>query len=265
MTPRMVIKAENGNVGIGVTSPTYNLEVSGSGYISGSLTVAGTITAQKLNVQQVTSSVIYSSGSNIFGNNVANTQTFTGSLQVTGSTHYLLGNVGINNTSPAYSLDISGTPTNAILNLAKSDGDQFLRFIGGSGGANQLIQTSYNLGIDVGGAGSRAITIISGSGNVAQYAAEKVMEFGGKVVTFSDSDGFIYDPKGVDNEKLLNAFGNMVDVIIETQFMSEAVKVAYKLAEAGDNVLLSPACASFDLFENYEDRGRQFKSAIRNL
>ncbi len=70
---------------------------------------------------------------------------------------------------------------------------------------------------------------------------------------------------GVDNEKLLKTFGNMVDVIVETQFMSEAVKIAYKLAESGDNVLLSPACASFDLFENYEDRGRQFKDAVRNL
>lgn len=70
---------------------------------------------------------------------------------------------------------------------------------------------------------------------------------------------------GVDNEKLLSTFGNMVDIIIETQFMSEAVKIAYKIAEAGDAVLLSPACASFDLFENYEDRGRQFKDAVRNL
>ncbi|MFB9051474.1 UDP-N-acetylmuramoyl-L-alanine--D-glutamate ligase [Formosa undariae] len=70
---------------------------------------------------------------------------------------------------------------------------------------------------------------------------------------------------GVDNEKLLENFSNMVDVIVETQFMSEAVKIAYKIAEAGDNVLLSPACASFDLFENYEERGRQFKDAVRNL
>ena len=70
---------------------------------------------------------------------------------------------------------------------------------------------------------------------------------------------------GVDNEKLMKTFGNMVDVIVETQFMSEAVKIAYKVAEAGENVLLSPACASFDLFENYEDRGRQFKNAVRNL
>ncbi|WP_298754844.1 UDP-N-acetylmuramoyl-L-alanine--D-glutamate ligase [uncultured Psychroserpens sp.] len=70
---------------------------------------------------------------------------------------------------------------------------------------------------------------------------------------------------GVDNEKLMKNFGGMVDIIVETQFMSEAVKIAYKIAEAGDNVLLSPACASFDLFENYEDRGRQFKDAVRNL
>lgn len=70
---------------------------------------------------------------------------------------------------------------------------------------------------------------------------------------------------GVDNQKLMSTFGNMVDIIIETQFMSEAVKIAYKVTESGDNVLLSPACASFDLFENYEDRGRQFKDAVRNL
>ncbi|WP_340154223.1 UDP-N-acetylmuramoyl-L-alanine--D-glutamate ligase [uncultured Winogradskyella sp.] len=70
---------------------------------------------------------------------------------------------------------------------------------------------------------------------------------------------------GVDNAKLMESFGKMVDVIIETEYMSEAVKIAYKLADAGDNVLLSPACASFDLFENYEDRGRQFKNAVRNL
>lgn len=70
---------------------------------------------------------------------------------------------------------------------------------------------------------------------------------------------------GVDNDKLLKTFGGMVDIIVETQFMSEAVKIAYKIAEPGDKVLLSPACASFDLFENYEDRGRQFKDAVRNL
>jgi UDP-N-acetylmuramoylalanine--D-glutamate ligase len=70
---------------------------------------------------------------------------------------------------------------------------------------------------------------------------------------------------GKQNEKLFKNFQSMVDIIVETQFMSEAVKIAYKIAEAGDNVLLSPACSSFDLFENYEDRGQQFKASVRKL
>ena len=70
---------------------------------------------------------------------------------------------------------------------------------------------------------------------------------------------------GVDNDKIINAFGNVVDMMVETESINDAVQVAYRLAERGDAVLLSPACASFDLFENYEDRGRQFKNAVRNL
>ncbi|MFH6604653.1 UDP-N-acetylmuramoyl-L-alanine--D-glutamate ligase [Maribacter algicola] len=70
---------------------------------------------------------------------------------------------------------------------------------------------------------------------------------------------------GTDNSKIKDFFGNVVELLVETFAMEEAVKVAYKIAERGDTVLLSPACASFDLFENYEDRGNQFKAAIRNL
>lgn len=70
---------------------------------------------------------------------------------------------------------------------------------------------------------------------------------------------------GVDNKKIINAFNNVVDVMVETTNMQEAVKMAQKLAEKGDTVLLSPACASFDLFENYEERGKQFKNAVQNL
>lgn len=70
---------------------------------------------------------------------------------------------------------------------------------------------------------------------------------------------------GMDNSEIKEVFGNVVDLMVETFAMEEAVKVAYKIAERGDTVLLSPACASFDLFENYEDRGNQFKEAIKNL
>ncbi len=70
---------------------------------------------------------------------------------------------------------------------------------------------------------------------------------------------------GVDNSKLRDAFEGTSEVFIETESMTEAVKIAHKLAEPKDTVLLSPACASFDLFKNYEDRGDQFKTAVRNL
>ena len=70
---------------------------------------------------------------------------------------------------------------------------------------------------------------------------------------------------GVNNQKLIDTFENISEVFIETQSMSEAVKIAHKVAKQKDTVLLSPACASFDLFENYEDRGNQFKNAVRNL
>jgi UDP-N-acetylmuramoylalanine--D-glutamate ligase len=70
---------------------------------------------------------------------------------------------------------------------------------------------------------------------------------------------------GVDNKKIIDAFGNVVDIMIEVDNMNEAVRMAQRLSEKGDTVLLSPACASFDLFESYEDRGRQFKQAVKNL
>ena len=70
---------------------------------------------------------------------------------------------------------------------------------------------------------------------------------------------------GVDNKKIIDAFGSIVDMMVEVSTMKDAVKTAKHIAEKGDTVLLSPACASFDLFENYEDRGRQFKQAVQNL
>ena len=70
---------------------------------------------------------------------------------------------------------------------------------------------------------------------------------------------------GVDNKKIIDVFGNVVDMMIEVDNMNDAVRMAQRLSEKGDTVLLSPACASFDLFKNYEDRGQQFKQAVKNL
>ena len=70
---------------------------------------------------------------------------------------------------------------------------------------------------------------------------------------------------GKNNFKLIENFENIVEYIVETTSMDEAVKTAYKIAKPGYNVLLSPACASFDLFDDYEDRGRQFKASVRKL
>ena len=70
---------------------------------------------------------------------------------------------------------------------------------------------------------------------------------------------------GVDNQKLLETFTGEVETIVEARSAMEAVAYGYRLAKDGETVLLSPACASFDLFENYEDRGNQFKTAVRAL
>jgi len=70
---------------------------------------------------------------------------------------------------------------------------------------------------------------------------------------------------GSDNEKIHKAFEGIVETIVDANTAEEAVKTGYYLSKKGDAVLLSPACASFDLFENYEDRGRKFKTAVRSL
>lgn len=70
---------------------------------------------------------------------------------------------------------------------------------------------------------------------------------------------------GKDNQKIHEAFEGIIETIVDTDSAQDAVNMAYRLSQTGDTVLLSPACASFDLFDNYEDRGHQFKKAVRAL
>lgn len=70
---------------------------------------------------------------------------------------------------------------------------------------------------------------------------------------------------GIDNHRIHEAFEDVIPLIVETKSAEEAVQSAFHFANKGEVVLLSPACASFDLFKNYEDRGKQFKQAVRNL
>lgn len=70
---------------------------------------------------------------------------------------------------------------------------------------------------------------------------------------------------GVDNKKLIECFDGVIPTIYDTDSMEMAFETARRAAKDGDVVLLSPCCASFDLFKNYEDRGRQFKDKVKNI
>jgi len=107
--PAGIVSGSDQITGFGIFATTGSNQFNGSQAVTGSLTVTGQVVAQTLNVQQVTSSIVYSSGSNIFGNSLGNTQQFTGSLQVSGSNHYVLGNVGVGTNSPVKTLDVQGT------------------------------------------------------------------------------------------------------------------------------------------------------------
>jgi hypothetical protein len=134
----------------GSFATTGSNNFNGNQVITGSLTTTGTITAQTLNVQQVTSSIVYSSGSNIFGNSVSNTQQFTGSLQVSGSNHYVLGNVGVGTTSPF------GTTANRTVLSVNGTTDVSLNV--GTGGTQRAYLYGSSTYADLGTIGSLPLT-----------------------------------------------------------------------------------------------------------
>ncbi len=70
---------------------------------------------------------------------------------------------------------------------------------------------------------------------------------------------------GQNNEKIINSFKNIINIILETKNMKKAVYMAYMLSSHGDNILFSPACSSFDLFKDYQERGNKFKQEVRKL
>lgn len=177
-----VVVNQSGSVGIGTASPAYKLDVSGSGRFTNGINVTGsmvftgditgsnalftgTITAQKLVVQTVTSSVLYSSGSNKFGSQLTDIQSFTGSLRVTGSgNHWVMGgNVGIGTTTPGAKLEVFGTNELLRFGDGSSGNDAYVSFnsrgflgFSGAGGLNFIANVTRP--IIFGGSGSNFTT-----------------------------------------------------------------------------------------------------------
>jgi hypothetical protein len=161
--PNGIVSSSTQIGGYGIFATTGSNQFNGSQAITGSLTVTGQVVAQTLNVQQVTSSIVYSSGSNIFGNSLGNTQQFTGSLQVSGSSHYLLGNVLIGTTTnsnsrfqvigpnsnllPLVDLVASGTGLFQrgvrLLNSGMNSGDHIMYAVGQADNARNMGQVYF--------------------------------------------------------------------------------------------------------------------------
>jgi hypothetical protein len=190
-TPSGIVSSSAQVLNYGIFATTGSNGFNGNQSITGSLTVTGQVVAQTLNVQQVTSSIVYSSGSNIFGNSLSNTQQFTGSLQVSGSSHYLMGNVGIGDTSPQSGLYIAkygsnwdgdvqyNKPTgNVFLSMGYSVSDQDNWFgirgnySSSSGTANILLQANYR---DVSSQAGHYITSKATAFGIADFEIGKLV------------------------------------------------------------------------------------------
>jgi hypothetical protein len=200
----------------GIFATTGSNQFNGSQAITGSLTVTGQVVAQTLNVQQVTSSIVYSSGSNIFGNDLGNTQQFTGSLQVSGSSHYLLGSVGIGTVTPEGKLTIqgtaaelpnSGTTANSLIQLKSNLNTELnigLNTVSGDYGS-YIQATDNNLAVPYGlylqpNGGNVGIGTITPNATLSLYAdGTPYMNFRNST-NISSTFGFVIEATGNNSE-----------------------------------------------------------------
>jgi hypothetical protein len=162
--PAGIVSSSTQIGGYGVFATTGSNQFNGSQAITGSLTVTGQVVAQTLNVQQVTSSIVYSSGSNIFGNSLSNTQQFTGSVFVTGSlTVGGVTNVGTRSGGSIRNLNIYGaTNSNAIIKIDGADGNGYgaqIDFVSKQTGGTS---NTWTLGTGING-GTNAFELYNGS------------------------------------------------------------------------------------------------------
>ena len=180
----------------GIFATTGSNGFNGSQSITGSLTVTGQVVAQTLNVQQVTSSIVYSSGSNIFGNSLGNTQQFTGSMLVTGSLTSNGALTGTNATFTGTALLGGATATNP-LSIRTANGESYIRFLNADGSSYGDLERSIT------GAGAVRFT---GANFRFTAGAEVVGALTGSIATFSSSvtaGGLV----------TVNAAGNAVNII----------------------------------------------------
>jgi hypothetical protein len=181
--PAGIVSSSAQIAGYNLFATTGSNQFNGSQAITGSLTVTGQVVAQTLNVQQVTSSIVYSSGSNVFGNSLSNTQQFTGSLQVSGSSHYVLGNLLIGKTNDeGFALDVNGTGR-FLSNSSSTIG----LIVGGAGGAGSTRQGQLRFG-DAGtvykiqgGEDYSAINFMIGTGTPLTLASNGAATFSSSV------------------------------------------------------------------------------------
>jgi hypothetical protein len=197
---------------------TGSNQFNGSQAITGSLTVTGQVVAQTLNVQQVTSSIVYSSGSNIFGNTLGNTQQFTGSLQVTGSTHYVLGNVGVGTTTPSSSLHVTdgyvliGIDKGVRFDSSGATGHPELSV--DSGAALNFKNTSGGTNLTIANSGASTFASSATAGAFLTNAASGTA--GQEAIRINNDNGYIGFFNGANNTRSGYIQGNTTDVTIAT-------------------------------------------------